>query len=156
MFDRTVHLTCSKATTLATVVHSCSCPAGYPTISPRTRNCILGQQVVATLYISCAASSYLCACAGSGAPNHFHVNAANILVYGRKRWFLSHPNDATYSREHVVEWLERKGGYDQSRVLECVQQPGDLIFVPTSWGHAVLNLQTSIGAAFEILHLGSY
>jgi oxalate decarboxylase/phosphoglucose isomerase-like protein (cupin superfamily) len=33
--------------------------------------------------------------------------------------------------------------------MECVQEAGDVIFVPRHWGHAVLNLQTTIGYALE-------
>ena len=35
--------------------------------------------------------------------------------------------------------------------LECVQEQGDLIFVPDFWGHGVLNLAESIGFASEFL-----
>ena len=31
--------------------------------------------------------------------------------------------------------------------FRCVQQPGDLIYVPDSWGHGVLNLEASVGYA---------
>lgn len=34
-------------------------------------------------------------------------------------------------------------------VLECVQESGDVLFVPEAWGHATLNLAESIGAASE-------
>ena len=33
--------------------------------------------------------------------------------------------------------------------LLCVQEAGDLIYVPRLWGHAVLNLAQSVGAAVE-------
>jgi hypothetical protein len=31
--------------------------------------------------------------------------------------------------------------------MECMQQAGDVMYVPMTWGHAVLNVQTSIGVA---------
>jgi hypothetical protein len=34
-------------------------------------------------------------------------------------------------------------------VLECTQGPGDVAWVPSGWGHAVLNLHTTIGVAVE-------
>jgi hypothetical protein len=33
--------------------------------------------------------------------------------------------------------------------LQCTQEAGDLFFVPRGWGHAVLNLDTTIGYARE-------
>jgi oxalate decarboxylase/phosphoglucose isomerase-like protein (cupin superfamily) len=35
-------------------------------------------------------------------------------------------------------------------VFECVQQPGDVLYVPDHWGHAVLNLQPAVGFAAEV------
>jgi hypothetical protein len=33
--------------------------------------------------------------------------------------------------------------------LECTQNAGDVMFVPTLWGHATLNTMQSIGVAHE-------
>ena len=35
-------------------------------------------------------------------------------------------------------------------MYECVQRPGDVLFVPDNWGHAVLNLAPSVGFASEV------
>jgi len=91
---------------------------------------------------------------GSGAPVHFHQDAINFLVYGRKRWFLFHPSDTAYSRKHPLQWFRAKDGLakqkHEGRIYECVQQQGEAIVVPSDWGHGVLNIDTSIGAAFEL------
>ena len=34
-------------------------------------------------------------------------------------------------------------------LLRCVQRPGDVLFVPDFWGHAVLNEAPSVGVASE-------
>jgi len=88
----------------------------------------------------------------SGAPLHFHRSAWNVLIFGQKRWFLIPPRHAIYSRQHVWDWW--KGRSHQKR-LECVQHPGDLVFVPDMWGHAVINLRESIGIASEFVYGGS-
>ena len=36
---------------------------------------------------------------------------------------------------------------DNHTAFRCVQQPGDLIYVPDSWGHGVLNLGATAGWA---------
>ena len=33
--------------------------------------------------------------------------------------------------------------------LSCVQESGDIAFVPAMWGHAVLNLDTVLAVAYE-------
>ena len=35
------------------------------------------------------------------------------------------------------------------QAVVCVQRPGDVVYVPENWGHAVVNVEASIGVAFE-------
>ncbi len=35
-------------------------------------------------------------------------------------------------------------------MLECVQEAGDIVIVPTFWGHATLNVEPTIGVAYEM------
>ena len=87
----------------------------------------------------------------SGAPVHFHRNAWNVLIYGQKRWFVYPPDRAFYSKRHVWEWWQET--YKNERdALECVQYPGDMIFVPDMWGHGVINLRESVGVASEFVY----
>ena len=92
----------------------------------------------------------------SGAPVHFHRSAWNLLVYGEKRWFLFPPNTAFYSKQHVWDWWQNEyikaSSAIHSRALECVQHPGDLVFVPEMWGHGVINLRESVGLASEFVY----
>ena len=39
---------------------------------------------------------------------------------------------------------------DADAPLECTQEAGDVMFVPHSWGHAVINLVETIGVASEL------
>ena len=80
---------------------------------------------------------------GSGSPMHFHQDAVNLLLSGKKRWWLQPPSLAAMSRVHP---LDVQGGneealqcYDTARVLE--QEVGDVMYVPDMWGHAILNLE---------------
>ena len=90
----------------------------------------------------------------TGAPFHFHHDAVNVLLFGAKRWFLQPPAHATYSIEPPLDWFKRQSLsneiYEYRHKYECVQHDGDVIFIPESWGHATLNVQASVGVAFEL------
>ena len=85
---------------------------------------------------------------GTGAQMHFHSHAWNWLVHGRKKWYLLPPRHATYAQRHI-----NAGGLlppDLVRhAVTCVQEAGEVMFVPHSWGHATRNLEPSIGWATE-------
>ncbi|XP_065839382.1 uncharacterized protein [Oscarella lobularis] len=85
----------------------------------------------------------------SGAPVHFHGSAWNSLIYGKKRWFLYPPPSAFYSKRPVWEWYRTEY---QSDAMECVQEAGDVLYVPDMWGHGVINLQESVGFASEFIY----
>jgi len=99
---------------------------------------------------------------GSGAPPHYHEDAVNVLMHGRKRWWLQPPRWAEYSTVPAVSYVTHVLGSpaeaqpasarDAPAVpppLQCVQEAGDVLYVPRGWGHAVLNLRTSVGYAVE-------
>lgn len=83
---------------------------------------------------------------GSGAPFHFHKDAINLLAHGRKRWWLIPPSTALYSTLPVLHWALSHGN---GTFYTCIQEEGDALYVPAGWGHAVINLETSIGVAVE-------
>ena len=89
---------------------------------------------------------------GSGSPPHFHRHVLNALVYGVKQWYLWPPSLALFDFRHIQEWLSdyNGGGAGSSEgVLECVQRPGEVVYVPENWGHAVVNVMDSIAVAYE-------
>ena len=77
---------------------------------------------------------------GSGAPLHYHQDAWNALVFGEKRWWFLPPANASSSTRIVNRW-------DTS--YHCTQRPGDFVYVPDSWSHAVFNTKTSAAIAIE-------
>jgi hypothetical protein len=89
--------------------------------------------------------------AGSGAPVHHHNNAVNVLLHGKKNWFLFPAHRAEYSTVPIVHYILHELPYvsDSAIPLECVQEAGDAIYIPRHWGHAVLNLQSVTGYAIE-------
>lgn len=83
---------------------------------------------------------------GSGAPMHFHGHAVNSLAYGEKRWFLLPPADAYYSTLSAAQFVREGHG---EAAAQCTQRSGDILFVPSLWSHATLNLRQTIGVAHE-------
>jgi hypothetical protein len=87
----------------------------------------------------------------SGAPVHLHNDAVNYLFYGRKRWFLYPPGAAEWSIQPAADFLE-KTRVEQRAPIECVQHSGDMLYVPKGWGHSTINIEASIGVAYEFGH----
>lgn len=93
-------------------------------------------------------------CANSGAPFHIHADAVNVITMGRKRWLLSPPTQALYSRKHIALWLKEDYAAmsEDERPLECVQEAGDIVYIPFDWGHATVNLELTFGYALELFN----
>ena len=51
----------------------------------------------------------------------------------------------------MKEWEEGflRGRHNDPAAVVCVQRPGDVVYVPENWGHAVVNLEDSVAVAFE-------
>jgi len=97
----------------------------------------------------------------SGAPWHIDpagTSAWNSLLTGRKRWLMYPPSftpigvgiddveEKFYGSPPSLLWLLEVYPYlpPDQRPIECIQEPGETIFVPGGWWHMVLNLEESI------------
>jgi hypothetical protein len=90
----------------------------------------------------------------SGAMPHFHGAATNLLVSGLKLWLLVPPGCGSFTQLHAAHWFHSVATSPSvscagDRVYIFLQEPGDIVFVPEHWGHAVLNLADSIAIAVE-------
>jgi len=59
--------------------------------------------------------------------------------------YPSSDGDEVTAPESAVQWyidFYRKA--KRLRPIECVQTPGDLVFIPSGWWHSVINLEESI------------
>jgi histone arginine demethylase JMJD6 len=95
----------------------------------------------------------------SGSALHFHPAAVNFLVLGLKAWALLPPALAGFADMHAEAWwrgqlpgLQAAHGGEGGALLQALQGPGDMLFVPAGWGHAVINLADSAAAAYEALY----
>ena len=91
------------------------------------------------------------------------------MAYGRKRWFVWPPSQAFYRKDTAMHWAradlqkhcascaaakKSNAGVGAPPTphpcpIEFDQLPGDIVYVPDSFAHATVNIQTSIGFAVE-------
>ncbi len=84
------------------------------------------------------------------------VIVRSALVYGAKKWVIYPPHDQVMSNRQILEYLETDAIEFMNRPMgkafaptTCIQTAGDVIIIPESWGHGVLNIQESIAIATE-------
>jgi hypothetical protein len=99
----------------------------------------------------------------SGSPFHidpYRTSAWNALLVGRKRWALypytHYPpgvdfdwdDDGNFDSDspEPVKWFVETYPKltEEQKPLECILEPGEVIFVPSGWWHQVLNLTETI------------
>ena len=91
----------------------------------------------------------------SGAPPHFHRGAVNVLHSGLKLWHLVPPGEAAFVDEAALAWWRvllggrATGALGSAGAYLFLQGPGDVVVIPSLWGHSVLNLADSVGVAYE-------
>jgi len=105
------------------------------------------------------------------------TSAWNTLIYGLKRWVLF-PPDISYklvkaadlvnkdeleddeSIDYFLKILprlkEKHGPEIISRIIEFYQLPGETVFVPSGWWHAVLNIQDSCAVTQNYASSGNF
>jgi ribosomal protein L16 Arg81 hydroxylase len=86
---------------------------------------------------------------GTGVPFHTHGHVFAEVTHGRKRWFLAEPGQKpTYSGEATtLSWVLSEAGVvatETGAVWDCVADVGDMIYIPTHWHHATLNLGEAV------------
>lgn len=99
---------------------------------------------------------------GSGAALHFHNFAYNVLFFGVKHWLITPPRFAGISGAPSSLWRDEHAPRDlpagAGMPLRCTQGPGDMVIMPSHWGHATINEAFSIGVGdlFCDTRLGLY
>jgi hypothetical protein len=81
---------------------------------------------------------------GSGATYHWHEAAFNILYVGTKEWKIAPP---MYRGTTGMTAQQVSAMLDDKISLTCLQQAGDLFYIPNYWGHSTINHGFTIGAA---------
>lgn len=96
-------------------------------------------------------------------PFHFHGGGFSEVFLGRKRWFLTaHDHAPPFNPDHsMLQWVEgeyfklirdSKNAVALQNLYECTIGPGEMLYFPTQWHHAVLNLDpwTSFVSTFTL------
>ena len=71
----------------------------------------------------------------------------------RKTYFFLPPEEAVYTVTPIQDWLKENEGGERlwPHVLRCEQRAGDIMFIPGTYAHGVLNTRRTIGVATEII-----
>ena len=81
---------------------------------------------------------------GFGIGFHKHNAAFFMLLEGRKKWYMgdsSSPSlDPTKTREPT-----HPGFYTSKSSHKCIQNPGEVLYVPDQWYHEIFNLEYTVG-----------
>lgn len=93
--------------------------------------------------------------AESGTSWHRHNDAFEVVAYGWKRWLLYPPTltppGGSGGDWALSEWLRLVYPTldGNAAPLECIIGPGDALYVPENWYHAVVNLADSVAVSIQ-------
>lgn len=110
-------------------------------------NGLLVLRDLAPLYISTTLLGVQCF---TGQKNGTFKVMTNFLIKTR---FLFPPRSMIMSNEHILDFQDlHLPGLEARGVVTtyCIQTAGDVILVPESWGHGILNIQEHVALATEI------
>ncbi|KAK3780758.1 hypothetical protein RRG08_001864 [Elysia crispata] len=91
----------------------------------------------------------------SGVVFHKHSDTWNGVVHGYKRWFLypntDSPPGGVYHGYTIVNWVKHvyPNLTDDEKPLECVQYPGEILYLAEGTYHATLNLGDTVAVAIQ-------
>eukprot|EP00931_Biecheleriopsis_adriatica_P100769 TRINITY_DN76009_c0_g1_i1.p1 TRINITY_DN76009_c0_g1~~TRINITY_DN76009_c0_g1_i1.p1 ORF type:complete len:616 (-),score=134.03 TRINITY_DN76009_c0_g1_i1:53-1768(-) len=91
------------------------------------------------------ATTFLLGGALMGTPPKHHGPAVDSLVHGSKLWFLDPPGREQVAHTTVHDYLVRSKGAPGFH--RCIQDAGDLLYVPRGWTYANICLGDCIGAS---------
>lgn len=92
---------------------------------------------------------------------HSHADSVVALLFGTKRWFIFPPDTTPRPRwrdpRGMWTWADQRsrgqgepaavGIESGSELIECIQKPGDILYVPEGWHHATLNYGETLAVA---------
>ncbi|XP_055882037.1 uncharacterized protein LOC106054114 isoform X2 [Biomphalaria glabrata] len=91
----------------------------------------------------------------TGVVFHKHSDTWNAVAYGKKRWFLYPPSrtppGGVYHGFTLLDWFHHVYPEltEEEKPIECVQQGGEILYLPEGMYHATLNLGDTIALAIQ-------
>ena len=76
---------------------------------------------------------------GFGIGMHKHNAAMFMLLIGEKKWYMSSSEDLEGDDETHPEFYREKSSH------KCIQQQGEILYVPNEWYHEIFNLEYTAG-----------
>lgn len=88
------------------------------------------------------------------------TSAWNAVISGRKRWFFYPPEDQHYLYDGKVDAfnpdLTKYPLFAKAKSLTCIQNPGEIIFIPSGWWHQVVNERNGIALSENFVNETNY
>jgi hypothetical protein len=79
---------------------------------------------------------------GFGIGMHKHNAAMFMLLVGQKKWYMTNSSDL----DGIVSESETHPRfYRELSSHKCIQQPGEVLYVPNDWYHEIFNLEYTLG-----------
>lgn len=77
---------------------------------------------------------------------HRHGPVFAEVIHGKKRWFLYPPEYTPIfdPNASTLQWLMEEYPTLQVKPMECVLQPGEVLYLPSDWWHSTLNIGQSV------------
>ena len=82
----------------------------------------------------------------AGASLHFHGPTMSTLLFGAKHFFMYPPKETFYNTEQIYQWYQSsypRLKEEGSAPMECIQQPGDVVFIPEGWTRWFAGIQAA-------------
>lgn len=93
---------------------------------------------------------------GTGVSFHSHAASVVLLHSGAKHWLLYPPSHPSGTPRHhhpngTTHWLEMEVPKlaIERRPIQCIQLPGDIIYLPESFYHATINYGETLAFALQ-------
>lgn len=104
----------------------------------------------------------------------YMTSAWNALLQGRKRWLLYPPGcvppgveqeqdsdgETSYDAPEPMKYMLNEYRPDRAaagvRPIECIQEAGEVIFVPSGWWHMVLNVTDTIAVTQNFMNAANF
>ncbi|MFB0494836.1 histone arginine demethylase JMJD6 [Mucilaginibacter sp. OAE612] len=90
----------------------------------------------------------------------WNTSAWNAVISGAKLWLFYPPDNRQYLYNGAVNPffpdLDKFPGFANARPLVAVQRPGEIIYTPSNWWHAVYNLEKGLSLTENFINDSNY